>query len=80
MFGDLFRAGFALNLPFILLALPGARGEESPSFRDRQIWACVPAQLVMERPMARDFTQLTVGFLICPMRITSPAFRAGGKD
>lgn len=52
-----------LDLPFFLVALPGADGEESPGFRDRWIQACVPAQLLCRETLAGDFPEHQVSHL-----------------
>ena len=71
----------ALNLPFILVALPGADGEESPGFRDRWRWTYIPAQLLTYgETMASDFTVLNLRSCICQVGIILPALRAGWKD
>lgn len=67
-----------LDLPFILVALPGADGEESPGLRDRWNRACIPAQLLMEKPW--QVTSLSIRFLICQIGMTLPALRAGWED
>lgn len=68
----------ALNLPFILVACPGADGEEGPGFRDRWMWTYIPAQpLTYGEAVA---TVLNLGSCIHQVGIILPALRAGWKD
>lgn len=71
----------ALNLPFILVAFPGADGEDGPGFRDRWMWTYIPAQpLAYGEAVASDFTVLNLRSCIRQVGIILPALRAGWKD